>query len=182
MLGHPFESRISLMLVTMLVVAIGPSRMFLRCLLKGRVFALAVSWPQIPPSPTTLPELDLLQEALSAAARTTAEHVGTLESSGAFSCSKMKPDNKENETSQMDNQDESNPTPSQRPLLTHENVKKRLEERENKQGRLIGHAHHAGLARPHLRHSELVQCAAWAHPVCVIATRLLAKRTFTSYG
>ena len=98
-LGPLFESRMSLMLITILVAAIGLSRMFLRRLLKGRVFALAVSWPQIPPSPTAvfasahaLPELDLLRKALSAAAHTAGEHVGTLESSGAFSYSKMKPD------------------------------------------------------------------------------------------
>ena len=67
-LGRPFESRISPMLVTMLAAAVGLSRMFLRRLLIGRVFALAVSWPQLPPSPTALsasayasPELALLR-------------------------------------------------------------------------------------------------------------------------
>ena len=107
-LGPTFESRISFMLVTMLVAAVGLSRMFLRRLLIGRVFALAVSWPQLPPAPTALsasayalPELDLLREARSAAAHTTGEHVGALESSGTFSYSKMKPDCVEDETSQM---------------------------------------------------------------------------------
>ena len=35
----------------------------------------------------------------------------------------MKPDNTENESSQMDYPDESNPTPSDRPLVSHGNVK-----------------------------------------------------------
>ena len=55
------------------------------------------SMPKLPPPPSAvfasaraLSELDLLREPLSAAAHTTEEHVRKLESSGAFSCSKMK--------------------------------------------------------------------------------------------
>ena len=67
------------MTITMLVTAVGRCRMLLRRLLRGRVSALAISWPQIPPSPTAvfapahaLPELDLLREAPSAAVHTAA--------------------------------------------------------------------------------------------------------------
>ena len=96
-LGPPFESRISLMIFALLVL----SRMFLRRLLTGGS-SPSQSRPQIPPSSTAVfasahavPELDLLQEALSTAAQTTGEHVDTLESSGAFSYSKKKPDHTE---------------------------------------------------------------------------------------
>ena len=54
------------------------------------------SLPKFPSSPTAvldsahaLSELDLLRDPLSAAAHTAGEHVRTLESSGAFSCSEI---------------------------------------------------------------------------------------------
>ena len=68
-LGPRFDSRIPLMLITVLVAAIGLGRMFLRRLLKGRNFTLAVS-PAVSASAHALPKLFLLREALSAAAHT----------------------------------------------------------------------------------------------------------------
>ena len=66
------------------------------------------SLPKLLSPPTTvlasahaLSELDLHREPLSAAVHTTKEPVRKLESSGAFSCSKMKPAHVKSETSQM---------------------------------------------------------------------------------
>ena len=66
------------------------------------------SWPKLPSTPTAvlvsapaLSELDLLREPLSVAAHTAGEHVRELESSGAFSCSEIKPACAENETSEV---------------------------------------------------------------------------------
>ena len=58
-----------------------------------------------------LSKLDLLREPLSTAAQTAGERVRKLESSGVFSCSKMKLAYVENETSQMAYLGENNSTP-----------------------------------------------------------------------
>ena len=64
------------------------------------------SLQKLPPPPTATfasvharLELDLLREPLSAAAHTACDYVRTLESSGAFSCSELKPAYVEKETS-----------------------------------------------------------------------------------
>ena len=66
------------------------------------------SLPKLPPPPTAvftsaqdLLGLDLLREPLSAAAHTACEHVRILESSGAFSCSGVRPAHVEIEASQV---------------------------------------------------------------------------------
>ena len=70
------------------------------------------SWyPSLPKLPA-LSELDLVRAPLSAAAHTAGEHVRKLESSGAFSCSEIKPAHAENETSQVTYVGERNSTPS----------------------------------------------------------------------
>ena len=70
-----------------------------------------------------LSELDLVREPLSAAAHTAGEHVRKLESSGAFSCSDVKPAYVENETSQVTYVGESSSTPSIVRQLSREGVK-----------------------------------------------------------
>ena len=115
-----------------------------------------------PPSSTVfasvhvISELDLLREQLSAAALTAEEHVRKLESSGAFSCSKMKLVYAQNETSQMAHVVASNSTPSDVRLLSRESVKKRLEGRENRRDSSLVPDTMLISSRFHLYFSELV--------------------------
>ena len=69
---------------------------------------------------------------LSAAARTAGEHKRELESSGAFSCSEMKPACVENETSQVTSVGESNSTPSRVRQLSREGVKNDWRDAKNR--------------------------------------------------
>ena len=59
---------------------------------------------------------------------------------------------------------ESNFAPSDVRQLSHENVQKRLEGQDNRRRGLLVPRNMLALPRSHHHHSELVQCAAWAHP------------------
>ena len=88
------------------------------------------SVPKLPSTPTAvlasapaLSELNLLCEPLSIAAQSAREHVRKLDSSGAFSCSELKPAYVDNEISQMTCADESNSMPSEVCQLCRERAK-----------------------------------------------------------
>ena len=147
----PFKGLLSLTLVTMLVAAIDLSRMFLRRLQKGRVFALAVSFM----ATTSARFLNSLTSSRSWIYSWKRRQLRPIRRENmwaglsllvpSFRYSKMKPVHVEDETSQMDYPGEHNPTQSDRPPVSHEDVKTIGSTRKRTE-RLIGQAHHVGRA------------------------------------
>ena len=116
---------------------------------------------------TTLCALSLLSLQ-----HTACEHVRTLESSGVFNCSRAGPARGENEPYVGRGLS----TPSNERRWPPENAKNSWSV-EGAEIQKDGALDCSYRSRPsHLHCSELVQCAAWAHPAYGIATRLLARR------